>query len=249
MLSQAQEWRTAKNEPICETGIFRDDVSGSASHPRKREVPMTKNRLEAFSDGVFAIVITLLILDVRFPADKPLTPETLWSMAPHILAFVLSFVIVGVYWVSHHSMLHFIKAVDRQLLWLNLVLLLIIVFIPFPAALLGQHPNSQLAVTLYGINLMLVNTAGTVMWLYVALRPNLAVDGIAPAVPRFVAKLHSAPILVYGAAIVLAQWYVPLSLILFASVPTFFILPNPFIDRRLRSAIGAPGEHFAPSSR
>jgi uncharacterized membrane protein len=200
---------------------------------------MTKNRLEAFSDGVFAIVITLLILDVRFPADKPLTPETLLSVAPHVLAFVLSFVIVGVYWVSHHNMLHFIKQVDRQLLWLNLVMLLIVVFIPFPAALLGQHPDSALAVTLYGGNLMLVNAAGTAMWLYAMSRPNLAADGIAPALPGFVARLHSAPILVYGAAIALAHWYVPLSLILFAAVPAFFILPNPFVDGRLRRAMGA----------
>jgi uncharacterized membrane protein len=199
---------------------------------------MTKNRLEAFSDGVFAIVITLLILDVRFPADKPLTLETLWGMAPHVLAFVLSFVIVGIYWVSHHNMLHFIKKVDRQLLWLNLALLLIVVFIPFPAALLGQHPENQLAVTLYGINLMLVNAAGTIMWLYAMSQPDLTVDGIAPALPRFVARLHSAPILIYGAAIALAYGSVPASLMLFAAVPAFFILPNPFVDRRLRSAMG-----------
>jgi uncharacterized membrane protein len=61
---------------------------------------MAKNRLEAFSDGVFAIVITLLILDVRLPADQPLTLETLRTVVPHALAFVLSFVIVGVYWVT-----------------------------------------------------------------------------------------------------------------------------------------------------
>jgi uncharacterized membrane protein len=201
---------------------------------------MTKNRLEAFSDGVFAIVITLLILDVRFPADKPLTLETLWGVAPHLWAFVLSFVIVGVYWVSHHNMLHFIRAVDRQLLWLNLTLLLLVVFIPFPAALLGQHADSELAVALYGINLMLVNAAGAAMWLYATLRPHLAVEGMTPALSRFIAKLHSSPILVYGAAIVLAHWYVPLGLILFAAVPAFFILPNPFVDRRLRSAMGAP---------
>jgi len=199
---------------------------------------MTKNRLEAFSDGVFAIVITLLILDVRFPADKPLTLETLSGMAPHVLAFVLSFVIVGVYWVSHHTMLHFVKQVDRQLLWLNLMLLLLVVFIPFPAALLGQHSDSQLAVTLYSVNLMLVNAAGTVMWLYAMSQPHLAVDDVGPALPRFVARLHSAPILVYGVAIAVAQWYVSLSLILLAAVPLFFILPNPFIERRLRSAIG-----------
>jgi len=198
---------------------------------------MSKNRLEAFSDAVFAIVITLLILDVRFPADKPLTLETLWSVAPHLWAFVLSFVIAGVYWVSHHNMLHFIRAVDRQLLWLNLTLLLLIVFVPFPAALLGQHSDSQLAVTLYGLNLMLVNAAGTALWLYAASRPHLMVDGMTPALSRFVAKLHSAPILLYCAAIVLAHWYAPLGLILFAAVPAFFILPNPLIDRRLRAAV------------
>ncbi len=200
---------------------------------------MTKNRLEAFSDGVFAIVITLLILDVRLPAGQPLTVETLRGMAPQIFAFVLSFIIVGVYWVSHHNMLHFVRQVDRQLLWLNLVLLLLIVFIPFPAALLGQH-LSELAITLYGGNLMLVNAAGTAMWLYAMSRPHLAKDGIAPTLPGFVARLHSAPILVYGAAIALAHWSVPLSLILFAAVPAFFILPNPFVDGRLRQAMGAP---------
>jgi uncharacterized membrane protein len=204
---------------------------------------MTKNRLEAFSDGVFAIVITLLILDVRFPADKPLTLETLRSVAPHLLAFALSFVIVGVYWVSHHNMLHFIKQVDRQLLWLNLTLLLVIVLIPFPAGLLGQHSDSEFAVMLYGVNLMLVNAAGTAMWLYAVSRPDLAVDGFAPAVRGFVARLHSAPIAVYGVAIALAHWYVPLGLIVFAAVPAFFILPNPFVDRRLRAAMDTSHSH------
>jgi uncharacterized membrane protein len=201
---------------------------------------MTKNRLEAFSDGVFAIVITLLILDVRFPADQPLTLETLRGVAPHVLAFVLSFVIVGVYWVAHHNMLHFIKQVDRQVLWLNLMLLLFIVFIPFPAGLLGQHADSQLAVTLYGGNLMVVNAAATVVWLYAMSRPDVAADGIGPALSRFGVRLHAAPILVYGLAIGLAHWYVPLSLVLFAALPIFFILPNPFVDRRLQLSTGAP---------
>jgi hypothetical protein len=83
-----------------------------------------------------------------------------------------------------------------------------------------------------------VNAAGTTMWLYAMSRPNLAADCIAPALPRFVAMLHAAPILVYGAAIALAHWHVPISLILFAAVPAFFILPNPFVDGRLRAAMG-----------
>jgi uncharacterized membrane protein len=85
---------------------------------------MSKNRVEAFSDGVFAIVITLLILNVHLDRHQALTLDALRNLASDVFAFVLSFVIVGVYWVAHHNMLHLIKAVDRRLLWLNLVLLL-----------------------------------------------------------------------------------------------------------------------------
>ena len=147
---------------------------------------MTKTRLEAFSDGVFAIVITLLILDVHIPQDQPLTLASLGSTAPHLLAFVLSFVIVGLYWVAHHSMIHFVKQVDRQILWLN--------------------------------------------------------HGAPPALRVLIARLHSAPIPVYALAIALAHWYVPAGLVLFAAVPVFFILPNPFIDNRLRAAAATGGE-------
>ena len=200
---------------------------------------MHKSRVEAFSDGVFAIVITLLILDVKFPADKPLTLETLAGMVPHILSFVLSFVIVGVYWVAHHNMLHYIKAVDRQLLWLNLALLLIVVFIPFPSALLGLHPDNELAIALYGANLIATNAAGTALWFYATTRPHLAADYMTPELSWFVAKLHSAPIAVYALAIVAAQWSIPAALVLFASVPLFFIIPHAWIDRRLQ-ALGKP---------
>lgn len=203
---------------------------------------MSKSRLEAFSDGVFAIVITLLVLDIHIPQDQPLTLASLSVVLPHVLAFVLSFVIVGLYWVAHHSMMHFVKQVDRQILWLNLALLLAVVFVPFPSALLGQHPDNLLAVTLYGTNLMLVNAGGTILWLYATGRPHPTTHDAPPAVRGFIAKLHCAPILVYALAILLANWYVPAGLALFVAVPVFFILPNPFIDSRLRAAAAARGE-------
>ena len=105
---------------------------------------MPKQRLESFSDGVFAIVITLLVLNVHLDRDQELTLQTLANLGPEMLAFALTFVIVGVYWVSHHSMMHMIKAVDRWLLWLNLLLLLAVVFIPFPAYLLGRYVGMTL---------------------------------------------------------------------------------------------------------
>jgi uncharacterized membrane protein len=194
---------------------------------------MSKNRVEAFSDGVFAIVITLLILNVHLDRQQALTLDALRNLGPDVFAFVLSFVIVGVYWVAHHNMLHLLKAVDRRVLWLNLLLLLAVVFVPFPAALLGQHLGNPIAVVLYAVNLMAVNAIGTALWLYAGSHPDLMTESISTTTVRFVARLHSAPILVYAIGAVMALWYVPASLVLFVAVPAFFILPNRFLDRRL----------------
>jgi uncharacterized membrane protein len=210
---------------------------------------MSKNRVESFSDGVFAIVITLLILNVHLDRQQPLTLDALRNLVPDVFAFVLSFVIVGVYWVSHHNMLHLIKAVGRRLLWLNLVLLLAVVFVPFPAALLGQHLGNPIAIILYGVNLMAVNAVGTALWLYAGSHPQLMTESISAATVRFVARLHSAPILVYAIGAGLAPWYPPASVVLFVAVPAFFILPNPFLDRRLAMLAGRhqSGEQRASS--
>ncbi|HEV2111768.1 MAG TPA: TMEM175 family protein [Gammaproteobacteria bacterium] len=197
---------------------------------------MNKNRLEAFSDGVFAIVITLLILDVRFPASGTATLRGLQDMLPQVLSFALSFVIVGVYWVSHHNMFHYIRAADRRLLWLNLLLLLVVVFVPFPAALLGQRPGDPVAVMLYGANLVLVNAVGSVLWIYASSRHELREPELTDALANLVVKVHAGPILVYGLGILMAAYATRMSLLLYALVPAFFILPNPWLDRKLAAA-------------
>ena len=199
---------------------------------------MSKQRLEAFSDGVFAIVITLLILDVHLPTQGTLSWAGLAQALPNVLAFILSFVLVGTYWIAHHMMWGFVGKVDRYLLWLNLALLLTVVFIPFPAALLGAHLTDTIAVTLYGLSLALVNTAGTGVWLY-GMKRDLRLPGVPDRLVRFVAVVHSAPIAVYLLGVVLAPLNVALSLVLYLAVPIFFILPNPLIDREVRAALAA----------
>src|SRR4051812_17865526 len=105
---------------------------------------MNKNRVEAFSDGVFAIVITLLILDIRLPeVDAAHLPGALRDALPHIVAYVMSFVIIGVYWISHHHALQRLVRVDGVLLWLNMLLLLFVSFLPFPTSMLGRYPRQE----------------------------------------------------------------------------------------------------------
>src|SRR5712692_6409261 len=95
---------------------------------------LSTNRIEAFSDGVFAVAITLLVLNLQIPqlaasvVSRELVPKLI-ELWPKLLIYVLSFVIVGIYWVGHHNTFHYIKRSDRTLLWLNLLLLIGIVFI------------------------------------------------------------------------------------------------------------------------
>src|ERR1051325_2879669 len=138
---------------------------------------MEKSRLEAFSDGVFAIVITLLILDIRFPeVDYSQFRVTLISLLPRILAYVMSFIIIGVYWVTHHNSMHAMRKTDRNFLWLNILLLLCVSFIPFPTSLLGRYPFQAWPIIIYGCTLLTCNAVGYVMLVYVHYHPQLAVS-------------------------------------------------------------------------
>src|SRR6201986_1262736 len=123
---------------------------------------MTKNRLESFSDGVFAVVITLLIFNVKIPVEKniPITNQQLWRELldawPHVLTFIFTFLIVGMFWVAHHRIFTYVKAVDPKLLWINILYLMFIVLLPFPASILATHPLLQVSIWLYCCTLLLV---------------------------------------------------------------------------------------------
>src|SRR2546425_782379 len=105
----------------------------------EKEKVMSTQRIEAFSDGVFAIIVTLLVLDLKVP-DLPQqitnqeTLQALFNLAPQFISFVLSFFILCIFWVNHHQFFHTIKTADRKLLWLNNLLLFWLCFIPFPTA-------------------------------------------------------------------------------------------------------------------
>jgi uncharacterized membrane protein len=118
------------------------------------ESPLTF-RIEAFSDGVFAIVITLLILELKIspPEDRQNWYELLISLsglAPKFLGFVMSFFFVAVFWFAHHQFFHTIKISTRAMVWLNVLFLFFVTFIPFPTAILGENPNNVTAVVLFG---------------------------------------------------------------------------------------------------
>lgn len=133
---------------------------------------MTKTRLEAFSDGVFAIAITLLILNVNIPDINHLNNvqlnAALVSTIPHLITFCFSFLVVGVFWVAHHRIFNFVKVVDITLLWLNIVYLMFIAIIPFPASILASHPLLISSILIYTVTLFIIGIMHLVILRYMS---------------------------------------------------------------------------------
>jgi uncharacterized membrane protein len=131
-------------------------------------------RIEAFSDGVFAIAITLLILDLRIPAregsDAASLLNAILGLWPSYFAYVLSFTMIGIYWANHHYLFKLFARTDHGLNLLNLLLLMFIAFLPFPTHVLGTHwpdeASRPVAVTFYAVGLLLPAVAWLLIWLY-----------------------------------------------------------------------------------
>lgn len=135
------------------------------------ETKQALDRIIFFSDAVFAIAITLLALELRvpeMPIDQVATemPRQLAAMTPKFISFILSFLIIGSYWAAHHRDFQYIKRNDQRLIWINLLLLMFVAFLPFPTAMLGSYPAQQYTVTLYAACLALMGFVRALLWWY-----------------------------------------------------------------------------------
>lgn len=143
-----------------------------ASHARLfRYGAFTKNRVEAFSDGVFAIIVTLLVLEIKVPhiehtASSGQLAAALSMLAPKFISWVISFLTVCIVWMNHHRLFDMFKGINVGLFWHNVHLLLWVCFMPFPTALIGDYPHNPLAVAFYGIVMAMATVAFILARLY-----------------------------------------------------------------------------------
>jgi uncharacterized membrane protein len=161
------------------------------------------NRLETFSDGVIAIAITLLILEIDVPED---THGELWSALlrqwPSYLAYLISFAVIGIIWVNHHGILALVARVDRPLLYLNLLLLLAVAGIPFPTALVAEHLqspgiDSEVAAAVYGGWATLVALSFNLMWRWIVHDASLIHEHVDLAALRANTRRFSLGLVIY----------------------------------------------------
>ncbi len=185
---------------------------------------MPTNRLEAFSDGVFAIAITLLVLEIPVPAvRRGGLADALLEQWPVYAAYVVSFATIGIIWINHHAALGYIGRVDRVLLLMNIALLMWVALIPWPTAVLAEYmraggADERVAACLYAGTMTLMGASFGALWLALARRTHASVEGAQTR--RFVI---GAPI--YALSIAMALVSAPACLVVNALLAVFYALP------------------------
>ena len=192
---------------------------------------MDKGRLEAFSDGVIAVVITIMVLEIKTPHG--VTLDALAPVAPTFLGYVLSFVFVGIYWSNHHHMLHAAQHVNGRVLWANLHMLFWLSLVPVVTTWVGENPTAPLPTSVYGVVLLCAGVA------YLLLSQALvAVNGkdspLARAVGSDVKGKASAAL--YSAAIALSFVRAWIAQAIYVAVALMWLVPDPRIERELVGA-------------
>jgi uncharacterized membrane protein len=180
------------------------------------------NRTEAFSDGVIAIAITLLVLDLHVPVREALSGSLADALAgewPAYAAYLTSFLVIGIIWVNHHGVFELVDKVDRVTLFLNLMLLMTVVAIPFTTALMsaylreGGH-DARSAALVYSAVMLAMSVAFASLYTYVARHPALLAAGVEPAaVRRSIVRFSAAGLLLYLATMVVALFSAPACLV------------------------------------
>lgn len=189
---------------------------------------MDKGRIEAFSDGVIAIIITIMVLELKVPHGAD--PGTLLSLAPLFLSYVLSFVFIGIYWTNHHHLFQLCSQVNGRVLWANLHLLFWLSLIPFVTGWMGENEFSILPVAVYGVILWLAGFGYTVL-----VRSLISLHGRDSALATAIGRDRKGllTLLLLSAAIPLALISPWLAIILYVVVAVMWFIP----DQRIEKAI------------
>jgi uncharacterized membrane protein len=194
---------------------------------------VSTGRVETFSDGVFAIAATLLILDVR-ATGSPLS-HSLLDIWPSYAAYAISFVTIGIIWVNHHTVFAQIGTVDRVFLFINVVFLMLVAFIPFPTSLIAEHlrsaADSEAAALTYGITLTATAVLFNALWFYAAVGRRLLRQDADQSVVSGISRSYLPGPWIYLGATAAALASPTASVALFAAIAIFYVLESSFFVR------------------
>jgi TMEM175 potassium channel family protein len=191
---------------------------------------ISRDRIITLTDGVLAIVMTLLVLEIVVPelshseAANEL-PKRLLELWTDVWSYATSFIILGFFWIGHNDQFHYIKRANRTLLWITIFYLMFVAFIPFSTSLIGKYGDQQISVIIYGINIIIVLVWGYLQW-RCATKEHRLVDSDLD--PKFIAKMSRRLIVglvLYLIAIAVSFLNTQVSIILFALIPVYYLIP------------------------
>jgi TMEM175 potassium channel family protein len=191
---------------------------------------MGTGRLEAFSDGVIAILITIMVLELKVPASHE--PAALLSLWPVFVSYLLSFLVIAIYWVNHHGLFHRARAVNNAVLWTNMAFLFCISLIPFATAYMGENRFAPFATALYAGSLLLAGLSFVPMRR--AVERQLAHDVEYRRIGRRAAIKNWISVALYAVGVPLAYVHPAITLVLAWMVAAIYFLPNAWLGERAK---------------
>ena len=221
-------------------------MSAAGNAPILDRRGLAKNRIEALADGIFAVAMTLLVLDIKSPVNLDFATNagliTYLGTLEHSLAmYAISFIVLAIFWIAHHLLFHFVRHVDRRLLWINMLFLLLVTFVPFSTDLMGDHGHLILPVLVYGANMLALGALLAIKVRYLGARPELAAPDLTPATIAHMHREVRIYALIPLASMAVSLFYPRLGMYcyLLLAIPTF--APSR-LDRQFHPAGGAAGD-------
>jgi uncharacterized membrane protein len=206
----------------------------SARQPNQQEGGLTTNRIEAFSDGVFAIAITLLILEIRLPtqaeASHASVAASLLAIWPSYFAYIFSFVTIGIYWVNHHYIFRIYQRTNHVFNLLNVFFLMCISFLPFPTEVLGSHlldvSEQRTTIAFYVFGLFLPTLPWFLMWLYGSSNYRLIDVNLSPRFVRHLTRQYVLSSVIYLVALIITLIQPLVGLAIAVGLTFLYLLPS-----------------------
>lgn len=196
-----------------------------------RELELGKNRIEALSDGIFAIAMTLLILEIKVPelphnAPNVVVAPALIELAPKLLTYFVSFISLGIFWVGHHNMYHAIRRADRVLLGFNILFFLFVSFLPFSTSVLNAFPETQVAPLFFGVNLTLLGWILYLQWVYASKQPGMLAEHVTREYRALVHSRFLTIPIVLTLTMLIGYWSIELNLVTYLVLLPFYMIPG-----------------------
>jgi uncharacterized membrane protein len=206
------------------------DLDPNASQQRRLSSAIPTARIETLTDGVFAIVMTILVFNFHTPLNEVVAKfgllHELAALVPNLVGYIITFVILGVLWVGHHNQFFYIRRADRVLLWINIFFMMVVALLPFSAELLSEYGQDSVSIIIYNINLILAEVLLFFHWWYATRDHHLLGQRLEPQVRTMVIRRILTPAGLYVVAILIAFISVQASIVIDVLVPIIYVAPN-----------------------